>query len=64
MYSLDCHHCRRHYVVDAGSIISSHRTSEGRVAYVRCPADHALVRFVEDERFTRIPRRSAFAAVV
>lgn len=44
MFDVHCHHCDRSYLVGTRSIASFHNTSDGPIAYVRCPAGHLLVR--------------------
>ncbi len=44
MFDIHCHVCDRRYLVGSRSIQSFHNTSEGPVAYVRCPHGHHLVR--------------------
>jgi hypothetical protein len=42
MYALFCHHCGHSHLMGARSILSLHNTSEGVIAYVRCPEGHEL----------------------
>lgn len=47
MFNLHCHICDQTYLVGTRSIVSFHNTSEGPVAYVRCPDGHTLVRWFQ-----------------
>lgn len=40
MLTIHCHRCSRSHLVGTRSIVSMHHTSEGPVAYVRCPEGH------------------------
>ena len=44
MFDVHCHHCDRRYLVGTRSIASFHNTSDGPIAYLRCPEGHLLVR--------------------
>ena len=44
MFLHHCTHCDRDYLVSARAIASFHNTSEGPIAYVRCPEGHLAVR--------------------
>ncbi len=47
MFDVHCHICDRRFLVGTRSIVSFHNTSEGPVAYVRCPDGHTLVRWFQ-----------------
>lgn len=53
MFTIHCHHCDRQHLIGTRSIVSFHNTSEGPVAYVRCPEGHTIVRYFHDGRFTQ-----------
>ncbi len=40
MLQIHCHECQQHHLVGTRSIVSLHNTSEGVVAYVKCPKGH------------------------
>ena len=44
MFDVHCRLCDRRYLVGTRSIASFHNTSDGPIAYVRCPEGHLLVR--------------------
>lgn len=50
MFELYCHVCDRDHLVGPRAILSLHNTTEGPVAYVRCPLGHHLVRSFRDGR--------------
>ncbi len=50
MFNLHCHICDQTYLVGTRSIVSFHNTSEGPVAYARCPEGHLTVRYFHDDR--------------
>jgi hypothetical protein len=50
MFDIHCHICNCRYLVGTRSITSFHNTSEGPVAYVRCPRGHTLLRSFRDAR--------------
>lgn len=43
MLTIHCHRCSTTHLVGTRSIVSMHQTSEGPVAYVRCPEGHLTV---------------------
>jgi hypothetical protein len=45
MYDIHCPTCATRYLVGSGAIDSFHNTSEGPIAYVRCPEGHRLIRY-------------------
>jgi len=44
MFDIYCPHCESPYLMSTPQIISTHRTSNGPVAYVKCPHGHLLVK--------------------
>jgi hypothetical protein len=50
MFNLHCHICQRQYLVGSRSISSFHNTSDGPIAYARCPRGHVLFRSFRDDR--------------
>lgn len=44
MFDIYCPHCKSRYLLSTADIISTHRTSNGPIAYVHCPHGHHLVR--------------------
>jgi len=55
MFDIHCHLCNRRYLVGSRSIDSFHNTSDGPIAYVRCPQGHRLVRSFAAPRATTRP---------
>ena len=43
MFKLHCHLCEADHLVGSRSILSMHNTSEGVIAYARCPQGHTVV---------------------
>ncbi len=43
MLQIHCPDCDRQYLVGTRSILSIHNTSEGVIAYVRCPEGHTTI---------------------
>lgn len=43
MLQIHCPDCSRQYLVGTRSILSIHNTSEGVIAYVRCPEGHTTI---------------------
>lgn len=43
MLQIHCPDCARNYLVGVRSIRSIHNTSEGVIAYVRCPEGHTTI---------------------
>jgi len=43
MFDIDCHVCGSTHLVGSRSILSVHNTSEGVIAYARCPNGHTVV---------------------
>ena len=43
MLTIHCHRCSRSHLVGTRSIVSMHHTSEGLIAYVRCPDGHLTI---------------------
>lgn len=43
MFYIHCPQCERSHLVGTGSIVSLHNTSEGVIAYVKCPEGHITV---------------------
>ena len=62
MFDIHCHVCQQRYLVGTRSITSLHDTSNGPVAYVRCPAGHHVVH--EFRAGATEPRPSTDGAVV
>ena len=62
MHEVFCHHCDRRYVMGSGAIISLHNTSEGPVAYTKCPVGHRLVRYFRTGATVPAPTASDLAA--
>ncbi len=44
MFSFHCPHCNVDRLASTRDIISMHRNADGRLAYVRCPNGHTVVR--------------------
>lgn len=44
MFDIYCPHCDSPFLMSSTQIISTHRTSNGPVAYVKCPHGHLLVK--------------------
>lgn len=43
MFTIHCHICDEELLVGSRSIVSMHETSDGPIAYVRCPHGHLVV---------------------
>ncbi len=43
MLHINCPDCSRSYLVGTRSILSIHNTSEGVIAYVKCPEGHTTI---------------------
>jgi hypothetical protein len=57
MFAVHCTACNHRYLVGTRSIISFHNTSDGPIAYLRCPSGHRLIRYFRQE-----PDRAEVAA--
>ena len=44
MFDIHCPHCNNRQLLSTAQIISTHHTSNGPVAYVRCLHGHRLVK--------------------
>jgi hypothetical protein len=63
MNTITCHVCQVDVLVDNASTVSSHRTSEGTIGYIRCPLGHlSVVRFARARPSVRVPRREPCSA--
>ena len=43
MTTFHCNRCDTTYTASTRDLVSTHATSEGRIAYVRCPLDHLSI---------------------
>ncbi len=44
MFDIYCPHCQLPHLMETKTILSTHSTSDGPVAYVRCPNGHLVVK--------------------
>lgn len=43
MSTFHCNRCDITYTASTRDVVSTHATSEGRIAYVRCPLEHLSI---------------------